>query len=171
MISHPRQPRAADRGFSLVEVTLALGIAVFCLVVVFGLLNVGLNTSSASVEQTVATNVVAAVAGDLRTANNAVPKGSAPATTSVYTLQIPAAAAASPSPAPQPTPSTTPLVRYLDTTGQPVASAAGAHYQLSVWMKPGLGRSPTLARLLVTWPPGAAVPAGSVETLVALDRN
>lgn len=162
---------SAAHGFSLVEVTLALGIAVFCLVVIFGLLNVGLNTSAASSEQTVATNIISAVAGDLRTAKNPYPKGSAVANTTVYTLPIPAAVAASPSPVPSPTPAAVPTIRFLDASGQRVASTAGARYKLSVWMKPGLGRDATLARVLVTWPPSAAVPAGSVETLIALDRN
>ena len=75
------------RAFTLVEVALALGIAVFCLMVVFGLLNVGVATSSASFEQTVATDIVSSVAADLRTAN----PGAATVNTTVYGLAIPAA--------------------------------------------------------------------------------
>ena len=176
-MNHRPTSRAAVHGFSLVEVTLALGIAVFCLVAIFGLLNVGINTSTTSVEQTFATNILSAVASDLRTAPNTFPKGSAAATTNIYKLTIPpnvqAGAAASPTPAAQP-------ACYLDASGQPILNGSGSpattvtsdsRYLLSTWMKPGVGRDATQVRLVVSWPPAAAVPASSVETIVALDRN
>ncbi len=155
------------RGFSLVEVTLALGIAAFCLVVVFGLMGVGLNTSAFSVEQTAATNVLSAVASDLRMAPDPAPKGAA-AQTAVYKLAVPAAVALTA------TPAVIPLAPgYLDANGQPVASANAAAYQLTVWMKPGTGRDATIARVLLSWPASATVAnaGGFVETAVALDRN
>ena len=52
--------------FSLVEVTLALGIAAICLVALFGLMPVGVQTSRSATSQTAATNIVAAVIADLR---------------------------------------------------------------------------------------------------------
>src|SRR6476660_9032035 len=52
--------------FSLVEVTLALGIAAFCLIAVFGLMPVGVQTNRNATSQTAATNVIAAVVADLR---------------------------------------------------------------------------------------------------------
>ena len=157
------------RGFSLVEVTLALGIAVFCLVVIFGLLSVGVNTSTTSVEQTSATNVLSEVAGDLRSAPDPYPKGAA-ATTKVYKLPIPAAAATA-SPAPTPIALSPPV--YLDADGALDSAAGSATYQLNVWMTPGVGRSATIARLMLSWPPAAptANAGGSVETVIALDRN
>src|SRR5207247_4529651 len=59
--------------FSLVEVTLALGIAAFCLIAVFGLVPIGVQTNRNATSQTAATNIMAAVVADLRatpTANN-----------------------------------------------------------------------------------------------------
>src|SRR5436189_1268687 len=53
-------------GFSLVEVTLALGIAAFCLIAVFGLLPVGVQTNRNATSQTATTNIMAAVVSDLR---------------------------------------------------------------------------------------------------------
>ncbi len=161
-------PGANARGsaFTLVEVTLALGIAVFCLVSVFGLLNVGIATNSASFEQTAATSILSSVVSDLRTAPNTFPKGSAAANTIVYKLTVPACVGSGASPAV----SSLPAV-YLDAGGQPVASATQARYRLDTWMKPGVGRGATLARVVVSWPPQAVIPAGTVETLVALDRN
>ena len=45
--------------FSLVEVTLALGIAAFCLIAVFGLMPVGVQTNRNATSQTAATNIIA----------------------------------------------------------------------------------------------------------------
>ena len=52
--------------FSLVEVTLALGIAGFCLITVFALVPVAVLTNRNATSQTRATNVMAAVVADLR---------------------------------------------------------------------------------------------------------
>src|SRR5882724_12611096 len=62
MIFGRRRPHA----FSLVEVTLALGVAAFCLLAVFGLLPVGLQTNRNATSQTAATNIIAFVVADLR---------------------------------------------------------------------------------------------------------
>ena len=59
-------------GFSLAEVTLALGIAGFCLVAVFGLMPVGVRTNRNATSQTAATNIVAAVVADLRATPNTI---------------------------------------------------------------------------------------------------
>ena len=53
-------------GFSLVEVTLALGIAAFCLLTVFALIPVAALTNRNATSQTAATNIMAAVVADLR---------------------------------------------------------------------------------------------------------
>ena len=57
--------------FSLVEVTLALGIAAFCLIAVFGLVPVGVQTNRNATSQTTATNILSGVVSDIR----ASPKG------------------------------------------------------------------------------------------------
>src|SRR5262249_20906853 len=57
---------SVSSGFSLVEVTLALGIAAFCLLAVFGLMPVGVETTRNATSQTAATNIMAAVVSDLR---------------------------------------------------------------------------------------------------------
>jgi uncharacterized protein (TIGR02598 family) len=53
-------------GFSLVEVTLALGIAAFCLIAVFGLVPVGVQTNRNATSQTAATNILSSVVSDIR---------------------------------------------------------------------------------------------------------
>ena len=62
--------------FSLVEVTLALGVAAFCLIAVMGMLPVGLKTQQASVNQTKANAVISQVIDDLR-ADVRLPPGQA----------------------------------------------------------------------------------------------
>ena len=47
--------------FSLVEVTLALGVAAFCLIAVFGLLLVGVQTNQRATSQTAAGSIMANV--------------------------------------------------------------------------------------------------------------
>src|SRR6266478_4334031 len=52
-------------GFSLIELTVALGVAAFCLITVFGLIPVALMTQQASVRQTTATAVISQIVADL----------------------------------------------------------------------------------------------------------
>jgi len=56
----------SSRGFSLVEVTLALGVAAVCLLAIFGLLPIGLNSNQTTVEQTTAASLARAIVADLR---------------------------------------------------------------------------------------------------------
>lgn len=56
--------------FSLVEVTLALGIAAFCLIAVFGLVPVGVQTNRNATSQTVTTNILSSVVSDIRASPN-----------------------------------------------------------------------------------------------------
>src|SRR6476661_1345695 len=57
---------SAAPAFSLIEVTLAIGIAAFCLIAVMGIIPVGVQTNRNATSQTAATNVMAAVISDLR---------------------------------------------------------------------------------------------------------
>jgi type II secretory pathway pseudopilin PulG len=55
--------------FSLVELTLALGVAAFCLLAVFGLMPIGVQTNRNTDSQAAAVNIMAAVIADLRAAS------------------------------------------------------------------------------------------------------
>jgi uncharacterized protein (TIGR02598 family) len=137
--------------FSLVELTLAIGIAAFCLIAVFGLMPVGVQTNRNATSQTAATNVMAAVIADLR----ATPKAST--TSSQFGITF-----------------GTDNTLYFDSVGQASTSlGTNSRYQLNIaWTS----TTPTGARyadLKVTWP-AAAAPAnasGSVETFAAFDRK
>lgn len=138
-------------GFSLVEVTLALGVAAFCLIAVFGLLPVGVQANQSATSQTAATGIMAAVIADLR----ATPKTS---TTSAQFGIIFG--------------STKTL--YFNGTGKATTSmSTDSRYRLGVTF-PSTG-GVTYANLNVTWPapvdPAVTTPAGSSEMFAAFDRN
>jgi len=136
--------------FSLVEVTLALGVAAFCLIAVFGLVPVGLQTNRNATSQTAATNIIAAVVADLRATPNTNN------TSSQFGIF-----GANPSP------------MYFDGAGQFATTlGASSRYQLNItWNSAPSGLR--YADLKVTWP-AAASPAnasGLVEIFAAFDRN
>lgn len=136
--------------FSLVEVTLALGIAAFCLIAVFGLMPIGVQTNRNATSQTAATNIMAAVVSDLR----ATPKTST--TSSQFGIQFGQA-----------------KDLYFDSTGGfvPDTPNANSRYHLNVTWSGSTGLR--YAGVKVTWPAAAtaANATGSTEMFVAFDRN
>ncbi len=64
-------------GFSLVEVTLALGIVAFGLIAIFGLLPSGLNLVRESAEEATAVNIMGSIASRLQAGKN-LPSGTTP---------------------------------------------------------------------------------------------
>jgi uncharacterized protein (TIGR02598 family) len=145
--------------FSLVEVTLALGIAAFCLIAVFGLMPVGVQTNRNATSQTRATNIMAAVVADLR----ATPNANTTSTQFVITFG-------------------TCKRLYFDSEGQVVSSGLcnpstsvppTSRYQVNVtWSDSGWSQL-KYANVKVTWPAAATVAnaSGSTEMFVAFDRN
>jgi type II secretory pathway pseudopilin PulG len=160
--------KRSNSAFSLVEVTLALGIAAFCLIAVFGLIPIAVQTNRNATSQTAATNIMAAVVADLRATPLTTPPGGA--TTSVqYQIPIPQNPV---------TVSTTlaPVFFAQDgtfsTTMQP-----SSRYRLTVTFPPNgpATHSSTYADVRVTWPapvdPATTTPSGSIEMFAAFDRN
>jgi uncharacterized protein (TIGR02598 family) len=135
--------------FSLVEVTLALGVAAFCLIAVFGLLPVGVQTNRNATSQTAATNIIAAVAADLR----------ATPTTSTTSSQFGITFGAN-------------TTLYFDSAGEASTSLGlNSRYRLSITWSGSSGLR--YADVKVTWP-APATPAnasGSAELFAAFDRN
>src|SRR5437588_8911179 len=72
-MNHRSQSRSA---FSLIEVTLAIGVAAFCLIAVLGMLPVAIKTQQASVQQTKANAIISQIVDDLR-ADVRLPPGQA----------------------------------------------------------------------------------------------
>lgn len=169
-------------GFSLVEVTLALGIAAFCLVVLLGLIPAGINSNQASLEQTAAAGLAAAVVADLRATPRATPATPNP-TSPRYGFTISAQAGKLATPETiylAEDGSATGTVGVKPSTGS--ATAALSRYRVSLaFTDPPASpaKGPTGVRLLVTWPalsdadptkPPAGY-SGSFEVVTALDRN
>ncbi len=172
------------RGFSLVELTLAIGVAAFCLIAVFGLIPVGVQTNRNSTSETQATTIIALAIADLRAAQIGPQYGSP----MFGFFPIPTDPTSPPQFfAPDCVPcsggqtSSTSQIRYIDSVGQSSTSfnASTSRYRLiATFVKNTTATSTTGAlyvHLKVTWPaaidPCAVTPSGSVETFAALDRN
>jgi type II secretory pathway pseudopilin PulG len=136
--------------FSLVEVTLALGIAAFCLIAIFGLMPVGVQTNRKASSQTAASNIMTAVVTDLRATPKTYP------TSTQFGIPF----------------GTNPPTLYFDGSGQVTTSpGTNSRYQLNLTWFGSTGLR--YADLKVTWP-AAATPAnasGSAEMFAAFDRN
>ncbi|HEX4083850.1 MAG TPA: hypothetical protein VHY22_02980 [Chthoniobacteraceae bacterium] len=61
-----KSPCQHRRGFSLIEVTLALGVASFCLVPLLALLPLGMNSNRNASAQTVAAGIATAISADMQ---------------------------------------------------------------------------------------------------------
>ena len=142
--------------FSLVELTLAISIAAFCLIAVFGLMPVGVQTNRNATSQTAATNILSSVVSDIR----ASPPGNGPSARYGIAKNKNAR-----------------TTLYFDGQGQATTlRGANSRYRLYVQIanNPFGPVYPNYAWLKVTWP--AAVdplsttitPSGSVETVAAV---
>jgi uncharacterized protein (TIGR02598 family) len=152
-----KMPSNRAAGFSLIEVTLALGVAGFCLIAIFGLLPIGVHTNQLSLSQTAANAILSSVVADMRatpsTATTSPQYGIALSTNSTTTL-------------------------YFDGQGQfAILSGANSRYRLTVAIptNPAGANAATFAYLRVTWPAAAnpltTTPPGSTETFAAFDRH
>jgi len=158
-------------GFSLVEVTLALGIAAFCLIAVFGLIPVAALTNRNATSQTRATNITAAVIADLRATpktNSASLQFAIPFFTSNTTRYFDSQAQCSCDSAGVQRPN--PLTRTCSAVWNP---ALQPRYRLTItWSG---STSLPYADLKVTWPasvdPTITTPSGATEMFAAFDRN
>ena len=175
--------RWTSTGFSLVEVTLALGVAAFCLTALFGLLPFGLNSNQQAIQQTAAGGILSAAAADLLATRSPSPQEVA-SSTAVISQQFCISVPVNPLTA---SPAATTL--YFSSAGQcstdlggsmrpdgtPWAPAIQPVSRLTVTFLPD-GTNPkatTFVNLRVTWPAAAnvATASSSVQTFVALDRN
>jgi len=136
--------------FSLIELTLAIGIAAFCLLAVMGLIPIAVQTNRNATSQAAATNFISSVIADMR------------ATTSPTSPQYGITFG-------------TAKTLYFDSAGQfTISLGANSRYRARVTFP----TSPTglsYADIRVTWPapvdPTTTTPAGSVEMFAAFDRN
>lgn len=149
--------------FSLVEVTLALGVAAISLLVIFSLLPIGLQTNQRSIEQTASVDILSAVTADLRATPPTNPRGNATDSTQ-FRINIPAAG------------STGTTTLFFNSAGQFANSQqADSRYRVTITFvsNGGGAKTATFADLQATWPAGAAITnsQGVAEMFAALDRN
>jgi uncharacterized protein (TIGR02598 family) len=156
------QTRAVS-GFSLIEVALALGVAAICLVAIFSLLPIGLQTSHRAIEQTVSADILSELIADLHATPVTSPRGNA-ATSIQLGIPIPAAG------------STGATTLFFNSARQSATSQqSDSRYRVTITFLPNGGgaKRATFADLKVTWPAAAAITnaQGSAETFAAFDRN
>jgi len=146
--------------FSLIEVSLALGIVAFCIPSIVGLLSVGMSNNQISSEQIGGTGILTAVSSDLR----ATPAASA--SSQQFNIAIPSVS------------STEEQIEtiYLTQDGKIVTTAFNAYFLVTVTFLSSnstAGGNATLANVKVSWPAIATTTSarGAVEMFVALKRN
>jgi uncharacterized protein (TIGR02598 family) len=163
-----KRPLSATAAFSLVEVTLALGVAAFCLVAVLGLLPTGLKTQQASVQQTTANHVMTEILGDLRADVRLPPGQASKEGDSGFGLHGHWAQVS--------TPDTLYFTNQATMTGtlNAASAPADAAFRAKITYLFPPTASTTVAKIIVSWPaqvdPAASTPAGSVETFIAVNR-
>jgi uncharacterized protein (TIGR02598 family) len=83
------RPFHSSAAFSLVEVAVALGIAVSCLVTVLALIPIGLKTGQDSIEETEAAFLMTSLVADLKFTRELTPGGSVNTKTGLYEMKLP----------------------------------------------------------------------------------
>ena len=144
----------AQRAFSLVEVTLALGVMAIGLVSIFGLLPTGLNSNQAATQQTATINLITAIQSDLRGTPATID------TSSLFALPL----------------SRDSAVLYFTENGTLLPSKVNALYRATVYLKkPSAGvKTATTGRIVISWPAqqdDILKATGSTEAFIALNRN
>ena len=148
--------------FSLAEVALAMGVAAFSLISIFGLLTVGIKNNQTSLEQTTAAALASAIVGDLRSTP------SVSSTSAEFQISIPSAPSAA---------NTKQLCLSEDGS---LAAGAESRYLAYVNFpaRASAAESAIPVRILITWPAAADLNnnppknfAGSYEVITSLWRD
>jgi uncharacterized protein (TIGR02598 family) len=156
-----KRSTVSTAAFSLVELTLAIGVAAFALIAVFGLMPVGVQTNRNATSQTAASGIVASVVADMRATTSA--------TSPQYRITFGTA-----------------KTLYFDSAGQCSVNVNGStkvdgsawspplqtRYQFNITF-PWTSGNTRGANLKVTWPAAATTTnaSGSTEMFAAFDRN
>jgi len=155
--------------FSLVEVTLALGVAAFCLLAVLGTLPVGVKTQRVSVQQTTANAIISQITAFLR-ADVRLPPGQVDKVQGVWAnlkghwRQVA-----------QPDTLFFTNEAKLSNANSTVPADAAFRARITYYTPPTPGYTTSLADITVSWPAQVdpttgGIPEGSVETFVAVNR-
>jgi len=165
-------PRSRRNGFTLVEVTLSLCIAAFCLTNLLGLIPVGILSNQTSIEQTAAAWIASGIVEDLRTTPKSNP--AADQTSPQYRFVIPATG-------------TNTVTQFLAQDGSAVGAlnadaipSENPRYRATLQFSAAEPNQKvaTSVRILITWPAladrsASSTPSnfsGSYEAIVSLNR-
>ncbi|MEN3371319.1 MAG: hypothetical protein V7609_3462 [Verrucomicrobiota bacterium] len=168
--------RPHEAGFSLVEVTLAIGVTAFCLLAVFGLLPIAQTSHQNASEQSVMSHLTSEIISDLKATQRSTPASSQNSPRFGLAVDAPGAG------------SSTHTLFFREggaTIGPADTDAMGTdpvpRYRATIFLTPPTAnaRGATTGRIFVTWPAMAdpvsgTAPtkySGGLETFVALDRN
>jgi uncharacterized protein (TIGR02598 family) len=156
-------------GFSLVEVTLAIGVMSLALIVLMGMLPAGLKTQQSSMQQTTANRIMATIFADLRADVRLPPGQQARSQEGVMGLGLHGHWAN------VATPDTLYFTNEGKQTGQPNSTLpADAAFRAKVTYLFPPNQSTSIASIIVSWPaavdPTTGTPAGKVETFIAVNR-
>lgn len=163
---HVQPPVRRIAGFSLVEVTIALGVAAFCLLVLLGSLPTGIKTQQASAQQTIANQIMTVLLSDLR-ADLRLPSGQASKEgASGFGLHGHWAQNYAPD------------TLWFNQQGQWLqlngTAPAGATFRARITYFSPPNTSTSVANIVVSWPaqvdPATTTPAGSVQQFIAVNR-
>ena len=161
-----KPPMRRPAGFSLVEVTLAIGVAAVCLLTVFALVPVALKTQQASVQQTIANQIINELVGDLRADIRLPPGQASHEGDSGFGLHGHWAQLYAPD-----TVYFNEQGKWLQLNGSPPADAT-FRAKLTYLFPPNA--STAVANIVVSWPaqvdPATVTPAGSVQQFIAVNR-
>ena len=147
----------------MVEITVALGVAAFCLIAVVGMLPAGLKTQQAGVQQTTANEIMATILGDLR-ADVRLPNGQqSKSQEGVQGLGLHGHWGAV----------ATPDTLFFTNEGKQTTATSTTDFPVFratiTYLFPPTATT-SIAKISVSWPAQAAVPTGSVETFLAVNR-
>ena len=155
--------------FSMIEITLAMGVAAFCLIAVLGLLPVALKTQQASVQQTTATEILSDASSDLRASVRYPPGQASKLNSQQQALKGHWANVG--------TPDTLYYTNEGAQTGglSPGSPPPDAVFRLTLTYLLPPTDTTSLANIRVSWPaqvdPATGTPAGSVQTFIAVNRK
>jgi len=156
--------------FSLIEITLALGVAAFALVAILGMLPVSLKIQQASVNQTKANSIISQIAADLRADLRLPPGQASKEGTEGFGLHGHWLAMSVPD------------TIYFTSDGLQtpphtvnVSPPADAVFRATITYLFPPTQSTSIADITVTWPaavdPATGTPAGSIDMFVAVNRQ
>lgn len=163
---HMKPPVRPAAAFSLVEVTIALGVAAICLIVLVGLIPAGLKTQQASAQQTIANQIMTVLLSDLRADLRLPPGQASKEGTSGFGLHGHWAQMYAPD--------TLWFNQQGDWLQLNGSAPAGATFRAKITYFRPPNISTSAASIVVSWPaqadPAQTTPAGSVEQFIAVNR-